>query len=160
MFVSEELVAYTKARALEVYRQPHNGIDPLVLRHCMLLNELPGVAVRWSCEGHYTTMQSRSTYLTFIVTEQGFAHVSRLVRKLRDRLDGVIADERHMLSLICTELHTDTSDGKDWRPNWKLRFTIPKSLQDNEPTFRAARDHYLNLLDSVLTEEVTACHIA
>lgn len=66
--VTSNVCTAIKQESIALYVEHPDSIDPKILASCIKLNQLPGIAVRWSCEGHYPIQgDNRSVEVVVIV---------------------------------------------------------------------------------------------
>lgn len=83
MFATKEQVEILKRRAKIWEVSGCRGGDPLIKEIMPLLNQIPNVAVVWSCEGHDA---GENFYIMFAIEESAFQPMLRMYESLCDRL--------------------------------------------------------------------------
>lgn len=148
--VSEEMCQQIKLSSAELYMTHPAALDPKILQACIKLNRLSGIAVRWSCEGHYPIRgDNRSVEIVVVVTQKGMEVLEAIYNLLKSRITPDPLLQRCDLGLLVHDLLMFEVDYA-WHPNWRLTYTLPLVEVDETDIYFAVQEAYIGYLEAAI----------
>ena len=157
---SSNICQVVKRQSAELYTEHPQVVDAKLLQACIKLNELPGIGVRWSCEGHYLKRDHHTVIITLIVTRDGMSVLEGLFNYLKEQIMPDPLLERQNLMLTCQDMLMFEHD-EIWVPNWTLSYHLPKfhtfgidDTTERVNVFCAAQQAYIEYLEKAIDNMV------
>ena len=156
---SSNICQVVKRQSAELYTEHPQVVDSKLLQACIKLNELPGIGVRWSCEGHFLKSDHRAVEITMVVTREGMSVLEGLFNYLKEQITSDPLLERQNLTLACHDLLMLDHD-EIWVPNWTLSYCLPKAslgteaFPDHAHVFHTAQDAYIEYLEKAIDNAI------
>jgi hypothetical protein len=151
--ISSNICQVVKRQSAELYTEHPQVVDSKLLQACIKLNELPGIGVRWSCEGHYLKSDHHTVEITIVVTRDGMSILEGLFNYLKEQITPDPLLGRQNLILKCQDLFMFDHD-EVWVPNWTLSYHLPKVPMEQMDVFYAAQQEYIEYLEKAINNVV------